>query len=56
MPEDDTAVRYHLFLQWLTARSFAAAQAAARDAGMRVGLILNFNSHLLKDGIKRMIL
>ena len=33
------AVRYHLFLQWITARSFAAAQAAARAAGMRIGLI-----------------
>ena len=32
-------VRYHLFLQWLTARSFAAAQTAARAAGMRIGLI-----------------
>jgi 4-alpha-glucanotransferase len=32
-------VRYHLFLQWLTARSFAAAQTAARLAGMRIGLI-----------------
>jgi GxxExxY protein len=27
-----------------------------RLTGMRVGLILNFNSHLLKDGIRRMIL
>ena len=27
------------FLQWLTARSFAAAQMAARAAGMRIGLI-----------------
>ncbi|WP_421996848.1 4-alpha-glucanotransferase [Reyranella sp.] len=31
--------RYHLFLQWITARSFAAAQQGARDAGMRIGLI-----------------
>ena len=38
-PTDSTAVRFHLFLQWLTARSFAMAQAAARDAGMRIGLI-----------------
>jgi 4-alpha-glucanotransferase len=38
-PEDETAVCYHLFLQWLTARSFAAAQDAAREAGMRIGLI-----------------
>jgi 4-alpha-glucanotransferase len=33
------SVRYHLFLQWIAARSFAAAQAAARAAGMRIGLI-----------------
>jgi 4-alpha-glucanotransferase len=33
------AVRFHMFLQWLTARSFAAAQRAARDGGMRIGLI-----------------
>jgi 4-alpha-glucanotransferase len=38
-PEDKAAVCYHLFLQWLTARSFAVAQAAAREAGMRIGLI-----------------
>lgn len=31
--------RYHLFLQWITARSFAAAQRAARQAGMRIGLL-----------------
>jgi 4-alpha-glucanotransferase len=33
------SVRYHLFLQWLTARSFEAAQRAARAAGMRIGLV-----------------
>ena len=31
--------RYHLFLQWIAARSFAAAQQAAKAAGMRIGLI-----------------
>lgn len=31
--------RYHLFLQWITARSFAAAQQAAKAAGMRIGLL-----------------
>ena len=31
--------RYHMFLQWLTARSFAAAQRTAKAAGMRIGLI-----------------
>jgi 4-alpha-glucanotransferase len=32
-------VLFHCFLQWLAARSFAAAQKAARTAGMRIGLI-----------------
>jgi 4-alpha-glucanotransferase len=36
---DAAAVRYHLFLQWIAARSLAVAQTAARAAGMRVGLI-----------------
>jgi 4-alpha-glucanotransferase len=31
--------RYHLFLQWITARSFAAAHRAAKAAGMRIGLL-----------------
>ncbi|MPZ33952.1 MAG: 4-alpha-glucanotransferase [Rhodospirillales bacterium] len=31
--------RFHLFLQWITARSFAAAQRAAKAAGMRIGLL-----------------
>ena len=35
----EAAERYHLFLQWITARSFAAAQQAAKAAGMRIGLI-----------------
>ncbi len=33
------AVELHLFQQWLAQRSLAVAQAQARDAGMRVGLI-----------------
>jgi 4-alpha-glucanotransferase len=36
---EGTTVRFHQFLQWLAASSFEAAQAAARRAGMRVGLI-----------------
>lgn len=35
----DREVRFHLFLQWLADRAFAAAQAEARSAGMRLGLI-----------------
>ena len=38
-PAAADAPRFHLFLQWLAARSFAAAQAGARAAGMRIGLI-----------------
>ena len=33
------AILYHQFLQWITDRSLAAAQAASRQAGMRIGLI-----------------
>lgn len=32
-------VTFHIFLQWLADRAFGAAQFAARDAGMRLGLI-----------------
>ncbi|GAA0670492.1 4-alpha-glucanotransferase [Sphingomonas insulae] len=32
-------VSFYAFLQWLAERSLARAQAAARDAGMRIGLI-----------------
>jgi 4-alpha-glucanotransferase len=35
----DREVRFHLFLQWLADRAFAAAQAGARSAGLRIGLI-----------------
>jgi 4-alpha-glucanotransferase len=37
--EHADAVRFHVFLQWLADRSFAHAQRAARDAGMRIGLV-----------------
>jgi 4-alpha-glucanotransferase len=36
---EGSAVRFHQFLQWLAARSFEAAQKAATDAGMKIGLI-----------------
>jgi 4-alpha-glucanotransferase len=32
-------VLFHIFLQWIAERSFAAAQRSAKQAGMRVGLI-----------------
>ncbi len=34
-------VRYHAWLQWLAQRQLAAAQAAAKDAGMGLGLYLD---------------
>ena len=37
--EHEREVTFHIFLQWLIARSLAAAQRAGRAAGMRVGLI-----------------
>ena len=36
---ESQAIRFHLFLQWITARCFARVQQDARDAGMRIGLI-----------------
>lgn len=36
---NETAVRFHCFLQWLTDRSLTQAQTRAREAGMRIGLI-----------------
>lgn len=42
--------RYHLFLQWITARSFAAAQRAAREAGMRIGLVSDLAIGMDRDG------
>jgi len=36
---ESQAIRFHLFLQWIAARSFARVQRDARDAGMRIGLI-----------------
>ncbi|TAJ87251.1 MAG: 4-alpha-glucanotransferase [Reyranella sp.] len=34
-----STIRFHLFLQWLAARSFEAAQEAAVGVGMKIGLI-----------------
>ena len=36
---EGSSIRFHQFLQWLAARSFEAAQKAAVDAGMKIGLI-----------------
>ncbi|QIG78884.1 4-alpha-glucanotransferase [Stakelama tenebrarum] len=37
--QHDEEVRFYRFLQWLAQRSFDAAQAAARESGMGIGLI-----------------
>jgi 4-alpha-glucanotransferase len=37
--QDADEVRFHLFVQWLADEGFAAAQGAAKGAGMAVGLI-----------------
>lgn len=37
--ENRAEVDFHLFLQWIADRSFAAAQAVARKAGMAIGLV-----------------
>jgi len=37
--KNEFEIGFHCFLQWITDRSFAAAQRAAKDAGMRIGLI-----------------
>ena len=39
--ENEAPVRYHAWLQWLAGRQVAGAQAAARDAGMALGLYLD---------------
>ena len=39
--ENIAELRYHAWLQWLAQRQIAAAQAAAKDAGMGLGLYLD---------------
>ena len=41
---------YYAFLQWLADQAFAATQKAARDAGMRIGLITDLAIGLDPDG------
>jgi len=43
-------VDYHLFLQFLAATSAAAAQARAREAGMRIGLIADIATGIDPNG------
>ncbi len=44
------SIRYHLFLQWVAARAFAAAQARARAAGMKIGLITDLAVGIDRSG------
>ena len=41
---------FYAFLQWLADRAFAAAQKAAKDAGMRIGLITDLAIGLDRNG------
>ena len=45
-----TEVTFHCFLQWIAARSIAAAQQAAVRAGMRVGLIADLAVGMSRAG------
>jgi 4-alpha-glucanotransferase len=42
--------RFHAFLQWLAGSAFAGAQKAAKDAGMRIGLITDLAIGLDRGG------
>jgi 4-alpha-glucanotransferase len=50
--QDDApdSFRYHLFLQWVAARAFASAQARARNAGMKIGLITDLAVGIDRSG------
>lgn len=37
--QNEQEILFHCFLQWLADRSFAAAQRAAKQGGMRIGLV-----------------
>ena len=44
------AVSFHVWLQWLATRQLEAARAAARDAGLRIGLYLDLAVGEAPDG------
>jgi len=48
--DNQRAVQFHCFLQWIADRSLAAAQSAAKDAGMRIGLISDLAVGMSSDG------
>ena len=43
-------IQFHCFLQWIADRSLAAAQSAAKDAGMRIGLMSDLAVGMSGDG------
>jgi 4-alpha-glucanotransferase len=43
-------IMFHSFLQWIAARSLAAAQQASKQAGMRIGLISDLAVGMSSDG------
>jgi len=47
---NDNEIAFHMWLQWLAARQLAAAHAAARAAGMRIGLYLDMAVGEAPDG------
>ena len=48
--QNERAVRYHAWLQWLADRQLADARAAARGAGMAFGLYLDLAAGVLPGG------
>lgn len=48
--ETDRTVRFQLFLQWQAARGLAEAQARAKKAGMKIGLIADMAVGVDPDG------
>jgi 4-alpha-glucanotransferase len=48
--ENAEKVDFQIFLQWLTGKSFGAAQKAAREGGMKVGLIADLAIGMDPDG------
>lgn len=48
--ENERDVQFYCFLQWLADRSLAAAQQAAKNAGMRIGLISDLAVGTSNDG------
>jgi 4-alpha-glucanotransferase len=48
--ENQHEVLFHIFLQWIADRSFASTQEAAKNAGMRIGLVSDLAVGMSSDG------